>query len=77
MRTKNLTLRIPEAVYRQVAEQKHGTATGYIVQAIEEKLARDRDSELKKGFACLAGEPDDESSGWIEAQKEAMKRVDG
>ncbi|MBI3743488.1 MAG: hypothetical protein HY261_04295 [Chloroflexi bacterium] len=56
--------------------RKHRSLTGYIVEAVEEKLARDREEELRLGFASLAGTADDDSAAWIGAQRGSMGEVD-
>ena len=76
MHIKSLTLRLPEGVYKRLKAKKDKTITGFIVEAIQEKLERDHEQDLAEGFANLAGEVDEETRGWMGAQKKAMKHVD-
>ena len=72
-----LTLRLPEKTYKEVKAKKGRSVTGYIVEAVEEKIQREREEEIAAGFACLAGEKiDKETKFWLKAQKRAMKHGD-
>jgi len=78
MSTKAFTLRLPSVLYREVAQRKEKSMTQFVLEAIEEKVERERQSELRAGFATLAdGANEDETWPWQELQQEAMNRVDG
>ena len=51
--------------------------TSYIVTALNEKVARDREAELAAGVASLAGPSGPETEAWIESQRIAMSKIDG
>ena len=76
MSTKSLTLRLTQETYREVEARKKGSITGYIVEAIREKLERDKQEELEKGFESLAGPRDKQTDLWLREQRKAMKNVD-
>ncbi len=68
---------MPIEVYRQVESRKRRSVTEFVLQAVEEKIARERQEELQRGFETLAGSFDEEESrNFASAQREAMKRVD-
>ena len=75
MSQRAFTLRLTPEMFARIREHG-GSTTGFIVEAIEEKLARERREAIRRGFESLADKPDAESGQWIEAQREAMKRVD-
>jgi hypothetical protein len=76
MEGKAFTLRLPDNLYRDIAARKSKSLSAYIVQAVEEKLARDREDELRKGFASLAGDQDSDVTSWMSAQQKAMTHID-
>lgn len=71
----SFTLRLPLQVYEQVASRKSRSITSFIVEAVEEKLARDRQEELARGFASLVGDQDEDVPTWLELQREAMQNA--
>lgn len=77
MAAKTFTMRMPEDVYAQVKARKKGTVTSFVMDAVREKLARERRAELARGFQNLTGSVDmDEVLPWMGAQREAMKHID-
>ena len=63
-------------MYEQVKANKKGSLTSFIVEAVEEKLAREKEADLARGFASLASDLDEDLSPWIDLQMEAMRHVD-
>ncbi|MEI8282659.1 MAG: hypothetical protein WCG75_09670 [Armatimonadota bacterium] len=81
METKAFTTRLPlqvcEAMATYVAEKKASSVNQFVTEAVEEKLARDRQDELRKGFALLGEDFDSsEVEPWIDLQREAAKHID-
>lgn len=74
---KSLTLRLPLELYRELTLRKKKSVSQFVVDAVTEKLARERQEELARGFAELAGPIDDETSEWMKAQEQAMQHVEG
>lgn len=64
-------------MYRGVVARKRKSVTAFVLEAVEEKLSREKDEELRRGFESLAGPIDHETRAWIEAQRAAMGRVNG
>ncbi len=52
--TKQVSLRLPLDIAEAIQRREHGTATDYVVQAVREKLQRDREAEIARGLSCLA-----------------------
>jgi len=73
---KSLTLRLPASLYKEMASRRSKSITAYIVEAVEEKIARERQEELAAGFATLVGSDEDAGNSWQSAQQKAMKHVD-
>lgn len=68
------TLRLPETVYQEVKKRKRKSVTAFVVEAIEEKLAREKDSDIRRGLQSLSGSVDEaEFALWMKAQEEAMR----
>ena len=75
--TRQVSVRFPKHLIDEVDRRHGGTTTDYVVQAVQEKLLREREAEIAAGLACLAG--DDEAndiSDFAPAQRRAMARVD-
>jgi hypothetical protein len=75
--TKQITIRMPLDVLGQLGAMPHGKSAPYIVEAVRERLERDRQAQIEAGFACLAH--DDEAndiSPFVEARDEVMARLD-
>jgi hypothetical protein len=75
--TKQITLRMPIDVLDKLSLLANGKNTPYIVEAVRERLERDRQIQIAESFKCLAY--DDEAndiSDFKEAQAEVMSRVD-
>lgn len=78
MNMKTFTLRIPENLFEEVAKRKRKTTAEYVLEPVAEKVSRDREAELIRGFESLVADEDDsEASAWMGAQTEAMGRIDG
>ena len=68
---------MPSVTYDAVVERKARSITEFIVEAIDEKLAKDREDDLAKGFALLGdSELDEDYPIWAELQSHAMKHID-
>lgn len=67
---------MPEDQYLEATKRKRKSLNQFILEAVEEKLVRERQAEYAAGFANLAGSVDDESRAWLETQREAMRRID-
>jgi hypothetical protein len=77
MSTKSFTLRMPIELYGQVAARKQKSVTGFVLEAVQEKLAREREEEIRRGFESLGEDFDwDEYNLWAGLQRKAMKHVD-
>gem|GEM_PF-6613715 len=75
---KSFTLRMPSEVYAQVRKRKKKSVTEFVIEAVEEKLAREREEEIRLGFESLAEDFDrGEFELWAGAQHRAMKHIDG
>ena len=75
--TKQITLRVPTDVLDQLRKMPRGRSAPYIVEAVRERLERDRQARIEEGLKCLAY--DDEAndiSAFADAQAEVMNRVD-
>src|SRR4051794_3880870 len=76
MDDKAFTLWLPGNLYHQIECRKAKSLTAYILQPVEEKLARDREEQLRIGFASLADAAlDEDAELWMQAQRTAMKNV--
>lgn len=80
MEYKSFTTRLPLEVYEAVRAYKANvedvSVNQFLVEAVEEKLARSKDEELRRMVQDLADGFDmAEVEPWLEAQKEAMKHV--
>lgn len=77
MPTKNFTLRLSLQTYAEVDARKKRSIAEYVMEAIEEKIARDKERDLSLGFESLAGSVDEEElSGLMRAQRTVMNRID-
>ena len=76
MAAKVFTLRLPEDVYEQLVARPKKSVSGYVVDAVREKLARDRREELRKSYQNLVPVDMDEVEPWMRAQEEAMRHID-
>ena len=75
--TKPFTLRLPLELYRRIAGRRRRGMTAYVIEAVEEKLAREREDEVRAGFRTLAGSVDREEWDVLDKlQREAMTHVD-
>jgi hypothetical protein len=75
--TKQITVRMPLDLLKQLAALPKGNSAPYIVEAVRERLERDRQAQIEAGLKCLAF--DDEAndiSAFEEAQAGVMARVD-
>jgi len=76
MKARTLSVRIPEDAYIELSQRKSKSLNEFIVQAVQEKLIREREAQYAAGFASLVGS-DAEVESWQRAQREAMKHIDG
>jgi hypothetical protein len=65
---KAFALRRPISVYSEVDCRKRRSITELVLEALEEKLTREREEELRKGFYCLV-EGDDQAAFWMEVNQ--------
>lgn len=75
--TKQITVRMPTDVLEQLRVMPKGSGASYVVEAVRERLERDKQARIDAGLRCLAY--DDEAndiSSFEEAQAEVMARVD-
>jgi hypothetical protein len=76
MASKGFTLRLPTDLYKALKKRKKKSMTAYVVEAIQEKVARDSEEEMARDLECLAGSVDsDEFALWMKAQRKAMKHA--
>jgi hypothetical protein len=77
MDAKNFTLRMPLDLYQRVAHRKKKSVSEFVIDAVREKLDREREEEVRIGFESLAQDYDQpEYDLWAGAQKRAMKHAD-
>lgn len=68
---------MPKEVYSEVKKRKRTSVTAYVVEAVEEKLARDKEEEIREGLLSLVGSVDrDEIEPFLEAQRRAFAKGD-
>jgi hypothetical protein len=68
---------MPNEMYEQVAARKKQSMTQFVIDAVQEKLERDRREEMRKGFESLADDFDaDEFALWNAAQRATAKHID-
>jgi hypothetical protein len=75
--TKQITVRMPLEILEQLGGMPKGKGAPYIVEAVRERLARDKQAKIDEGLRCLAY--DDETndlSAFESAQAEVLARVD-
>jgi hypothetical protein len=75
--TKQITVRMPIDLLERLGHMPKGKSAPYIIEAVRERLDRERESEIEAGLQCLAF--DDEANDltpFAEAQSEVMSRVD-
>ncbi len=75
--TKQITVRMPIDVLSQLGGMPKGKSAPYIIEAVRERLERDKQARIEAGLRCLAY--DDEANditAFEEAQHEVMARVD-
>ncbi|HVL39015.1 MAG TPA: hypothetical protein VM328_06450 [Fimbriimonadaceae bacterium] len=76
-RTRQYPIRFPADVAEQVERRKQRSVSEYVVEAVREKLERDRDAEIVAGLACLADDAEANDIGdFEEAQAEVFGRGD-
>ena len=74
---KSFTLRMPLDVYAKVRERKRKSVSEFVIEAVQEKLDREQEEEVRLGFESLAADFDQaEFELWSSAQRQAMKRID-
>ena len=56
--------------------QKRGDRTAFILQAVQEKLAREADEELIAGLMCLVDDPENDISDFAIGQQKVMAELD-
>jgi hypothetical protein len=77
MDRKTLSLRLPFDVYRRLVERSRKSINSFVVQAVTEKLEREREEEIAAGLATLAGSVDEQEFAlWMKAQRKAMEHID-
>ena len=78
MDPKSFTLRMPLDLYNQIAIRKQKSVTGFVIEAVQEKLDREREEEIQRGFQQLGADFDwEEYELWAGLQQKAMKHIDG
>lgn len=58
--TRQLSIRLPLELIEAIGRRHEGTTTNFVVQAIRERLVREREEEIAVGLATLAN--DDETN---------------
>ena len=75
--TKQITLRMPLDLLEQLESVPKGQSAAYIVNAVRERLAADRQARIDQGLKSLAFDYDANDLSWAtEAQQEVMARLD-
>ena len=75
--TTRLPMQVCEAMTSYVADRKSGSVNQFVLEAVEEKLARVREDELRLMFEDIAeGFDMEEVEPFLAGQREAMKHVD-
>jgi len=74
--TKQITVRMPIEILEQLGGMVKGKGAAYIIEAVRERLERDRQAQIAAGLACLAYDDDaNDLSAFEEVQAEVMARV--
>ena len=75
--TTRLPLQVCEAMTSYIAGHKSGSVNQFVLEAVEEKLARVREEEIRMMFDDIAeGFDMKEVEPFLAGQREAMKHVD-
>jgi len=78
MDAKSFTLRMPVDLYQRVSARKKKSVSQFVMEAVQEKLDRETEEEVRLGFESLAKDYDpEEYELWATAQRRAMKHIDG
>ena len=72
MKAIAITARIPESTYRQIPKSAK-SKNSFIIEAIEEKLQREKQREIEESLLSLVEEPQDSPEYMMEAQMRAMR----
>jgi len=72
MKAIAITARIPESTYQRIPKSAR-SKNSFIVEAIEEKLQRERQKEIEESLLSLVEEPLDSVEYAMDAQLEALR----
>ncbi|MBS1700949.1 MAG: hypothetical protein JST12_04755 [Armatimonadetes bacterium] len=73
-----MPLEVYEAMRVYKSDMESVSVNQFVVEAVEEKLARLKEEELKRGFELLGQDFDmSEVEPWIQAQAETFEHIDG
>jgi hypothetical protein len=74
--TKQISVRMPIDMVDSISRLGAKSAA-YILEAVQDKLARDRQAEIAAGLRCLADDPEaNDISDFKAAQAKVIARVD-
>ena len=75
--TKQITVRIPLELLDQLSSIPKGQSAAFIVSAVREKLAAEKQARIDDGLRSLAFDHDANDISWAaEGQREVMARLD-
>lgn len=73
--TKAITIRMPLELLSVL--RARGETSSYVINAVRERLERERLEEIAKGLACLADDSEaNDISDFAPLQSKVMRRVD-
>jgi len=74
MATKQISLRMPEALIREI--EGHGDRTSFILEAVRDKLRQEAEAELIAGLMNLVDDPENDISDFQIGQERVIVRGD-
>lgn len=75
MSSRQISIRLPHKLFEKV--QSKGAMAPFVIEAIEEKLAREQEAELTKSLMSLVDDPNNEIvRDFVAPQQEVWGRVD-
>jgi hypothetical protein len=73
--TKQITIRMPLELMAEI--QSRGKSASFIIEAVRDRILRDKEEEFANSLLCLAGDAEaNDISDFARAQAEVMARVD-
>ena len=77
MTTKQISIRMPMDLLQELRKQRPGSGSSFIVEAVRDRLNRERELKLQESLQALAFEGEENDLSWIEgAQLEVFRSND-